>query len=66
MKNAIVTYLPWALSAITIYTMILAGDKRRHTWAVSLGNQALWLTWILVSGTYGLLPMNVATAETPA
>lgn len=56
----IVTYLPWALSAITIYSMLLAGNKRRGAWAVGLANQALWLLWIVLAGAWGLLPMNLA------
>ena len=54
------TYLPWVLSAITIYSMLLAGNKRRGAWAVGLVNQALWLVWIIVTSAWGLLPMNIA------
>lgn len=60
MDSAITNYLPWLLSAITIYMTLLAGNKHRHAWAWGLLNQALWLVWILVVGAYGLLPMNVA------
>lgn len=60
MEDAIIKYLPWLLSAITIYMNVLAGNKTRWAWAVGLGNQALWLVWILASGTYGLIPMNLA------
>ena len=56
----IVTYLPWLLSAITIYMTILAGNKARWAWAIGLGNQALWLVWIIASSAWGLLPMNAA------
>lgn len=52
--------IPWILSAITIYMFLLAGNKKRYTWLVGLGNQGLWLFWIIISGTWGLLPMNVA------
>lgn len=54
------TILPYILSAITIYTMFLAGNKKQHAWLVGLLNQALWLTWIILTKTWGLLPMNVA------
>jgi len=54
------TYLPWLLSAITIYTMFLAGDRDKNTWLVGLANQALWLTWIIASASWGLMPMNIA------
>jgi hypothetical protein len=56
----IATALPWVLSAITIWTMFLAGNRSRHAWAVGLVNQALWLVWILSVGAWGLLPMNAA------
>ena len=53
-------YLPWLLSAITIYMTVLAGNKSRHAWAVGLLNQALWLHWIVTVSAWGLLPMNAA------
>lgn len=58
--SAIATYLPWLLSTITIWMTLLAGNKHPHAWAVGLGNQALWLVWIVASGTWGMLPMNLA------
>jgi hypothetical protein len=60
MAELIVKYLPWLLSAITIYMNVLAGNKTKWAWLVGLGNQALWLVWIIASGTYGLIPMNLA------
>jgi hypothetical protein len=60
MRNAITAYLPWLLSAITIYMTILAGNKTRWAWALGLANQALWLVWILAAAAWGLLPMNIA------
>lgn len=53
-------YLPWVMSAITIWQVLLAGNQWRYAWLVGLFNQTLWLTWIMVSGNYGLLPMNIA------
>ena len=53
-------YLPWLLSAITIWMTVLAGNKSRHAWAVGLCNQALWLVWIAAAQAWGLLPMNLA------
>lgn len=52
--------LPWLLSAITVWMTLLAGNKHRHAWLIGLGNQALWATWIVATGAWGLLPMNVA------
>jgi hypothetical protein len=59
-SEIIVTYLPWLLSTITIYTMLLAGNKHRSAWAVGLVNQGLWLVWIVAAEAWGLLPMNAA------
>lgn len=60
MRDLIAAYLPWLMSAITIWMTLLAGNKHRLAWAIGLGNQALWLTWIVVTGAWGLLPMNAA------
>lgn len=60
MKDALVSFLPWGLSAVTIYMTVLAGNKSRWAWAVGLCNQALWLVWIIASASWGLLPMNLA------
>jgi hypothetical protein len=60
MVDLIRDYLPWLLSVITIYMTVLAGNKSRHAWLFGLGNQALWLVWIVTVGAWGLLPMNAA------
>lgn len=60
MKDFIVQNLPWLLSAITIYSMLLAGNKRRGAWIVGLFNQMLWGVWIILSESWGLIPMNIA------
>jgi hypothetical protein len=56
----IATYLPWLLSAITIWMTLLAGNKHPQAWLVGLVNQGLWLFWICVTGSWGFLPMNLA------
>lgn len=56
----VATYLPWLLSAITIYMNVLAGNRYRNAWLFGLINQGLWLFWIIVTRNYGFLPMNVA------
>ena len=58
--KTITVYMPWLLSAITIWMTFLAGNKHPHAWAVGLVNQGLWLVWIVASGTWGMLPMNLA------
>jgi len=52
--------LPYILSALTIYTMFLAGNNKKYAWIVGLINQFLWLLWIIIMHTWGLLPMNIA------
>ena len=61
-KHAIAAYLPWLLSALTIYSAVLCGDKKAAGWAVGIANQVLWATWIIASETWGMLPMNVVLA----
>lgn len=60
MRDAIVTYMPWLLSVITIWMTLAAGNKHRLAWLIGLANQALWLSWIVASSAWGLLPMNIA------
>lgn len=60
MRAAIIDYLPWLLSAVTIWMTLLAGNKHRLAWAIGLCNQALWLGWIIAAEAWGLLPMNLA------
>ena len=60
MRDAIITYLPYLLSAITIWFNLAAGNKHPLSWAIALVGQALWLLWIVVSGNFGFLPMNLA------
>jgi hypothetical protein len=60
MGDAIKNHLPWLLSAITIWMNVLAGNKHPSAWAVGLVNQAMWLFWIVVTGSWGFLPMNGA------
>lgn len=60
MKEIITIYLPYLLSLITIYSMLLAGNKKKGAWLVGLVNQLLWLIWIFTTKNWGLLPMNIA------
>jgi hypothetical protein len=60
MTEAIRIYLPWLLSAITIYMTVLAGNKAKNAWLFGLANQALWLIWIVTTHSWGLVPMNLA------
>jgi hypothetical protein len=60
MTDLIRHYLPWILSAVTIWMTLLAGNRHPRAWQVGLAGQALWLVWIVVTRAWGLLPMNVA------
>lgn len=52
--------LPWVMSALTIWTMYLAGNKARLAWQIGLGNQALWAIFIVTTHQWGLAPMCAA------
>ena len=60
MKEAIVLYVPWALSILTIWTAFLAGNKTKAAWQIGIAAQALWLLWIILSETWGMIPGNIA------
>jgi len=59
MKELIITYLPYFLSANTIYFTLLAGNKNKHAWLLALIGQVFWLIWIIASESWGLVPMNL-------
>lgn len=54
------SWLPWLLSAITIWMTLLAGNRHRYAWLVGLHGQALWAFWIIWTHSWGFLPMNLA------
>ena len=56
----IINYLPYLLSAITVYIYLLAGNKDKKVWVVALASQVLWLIWIVAVKSWGLLPGNIA------
>jgi hypothetical protein len=56
--EAIRVYLPWLLSAITIYMTLLQGNKNRLAWVIGLIGQAGWLVYIVGTKAWGLLPLN--------
>lgn len=59
MRQAIITYLPWLLSLITIAHSWLIGNKDIRGWVLGLCNQAGWVIWIVASGTWGFVPLNL-------
>jgi hypothetical protein len=60
MGEVIAVYLPWLLSGLSIWMTILAGNLHRSAWMIGLASQALWLVWIVVTETWGFLPLNAA------
>jgi hypothetical protein len=60
--RVIVTLLPWFLSASTVYTVLAAGDKKLRAWTIGFINQFVWFAWIVMSASWGLLPMNFVLA----
>jgi hypothetical protein len=44
------TYLPYAISALTIWITTLQGNLHRQAWLWCLLSQALYLLWISRSG----------------
>lgn len=59
MKPLILAYLPWLLSALTLYTTYLQGEKNIFAWVLGLVGQLGWFVLTFVSGLYGLLPLNI-------
>lgn len=58
MVQWIVSYLPWLLSLISIWMTVMAGNKHPNAWLIGLGNQLLWLVWILCANAWGFIPLN--------
>jgi hypothetical protein len=59
MREIILAYLPWLISAGTISATWLIGSKWRWCWHLALVTQGLWFVWIITSGTWGLLPTAI-------
>jgi hypothetical protein len=52
--------LPGVISVNSIGVMYLIGNKSRAAFVLGLGNQCLWLSWLLYIETYGMLPTVAA------
>lgn len=50
----------FALAAVGIVGLVLAGRKNAAGWAVGLGAQVLWVVYALVAGQYGFIVTAVA------
>lgn len=60
MREYLADWLPWLLSALTIYMNWLAGRKDPRAWIVGLVAQVLWALWIWAGRSWGLVPLNIA------
>lgn len=58
-RQLAVLILPWVLSSLTITMTVMTGNKHSKSWLVGLASQLLWTTWILLSQTWGLIPLNL-------
>ena len=51
------TILPWVISATTLWTLWLTGNKYKYVWVVIFLNQFLWLYSVYLTKQVGLLPL---------
>jgi len=47
------------LSALTVVTMTLAGNKNPLAWWLGIGSQVVWLYFDWTVGAWGLMPLSV-------
>ena len=59
MLELIKVWMPWFLSALTIYQNLLVGRKRLSGWVLGMIGQVFWLMWIYADEAWGLLPLNI-------
>lgn len=50
----------WALAAIGVTGLFLAGSKRSLGWAIGLGVQGLWIAYALTSRQWGFVASALA------
>ena len=51
--------LPWGLSGLTFWSMVLAGDKKRLAWHIGLINQVFWMVYVITTKQWGLVPLTI-------
>ena len=52
-------FIPYYLSVTTVIAVMRQGSKDVLGWWIMLGNQTLWLVWMLMSNSFGFLIMNL-------
>jgi hypothetical protein len=55
-RQALVVYMPWGMSLMTVYGYWVIGNKSWRSWYVPLVTQAFWFIWIALSRNWGFLP----------
>lgn len=60
MRQEIVEYLPWGLSALSLVNSWMNGNRWRNVWLFGLFIQCLWLLWVLASGLWGFMPLTAS------
>lgn len=59
-KEFMIDALPWLMSASTVYSMWLAGNRSGRAWVIALSSQCLWAVWIVLGEYWGLIPGHIA------
>lgn len=49
-------YMTWIMSAATITSVWMVGNKDVRGWYVGLFSQGLWIVYILTTHTWGFVP----------
>ena len=55
----VISIMPIFMSCVTVWMTWLTGHKHPLTWKVGLFGQVLWTIWIIISGTWDLIPVNL-------
>jgi hypothetical protein len=51
--------MDWVVGATTLICVELMIRRKWYAWCFSIGNQFVWLTYIVVAEQWGLLPLNL-------
>ena len=51
--------MDWIVGITTVISVELMIRRKWYAWLVSLANQFVWLTYIIVAKQWGLLPLNL-------
>ncbi len=59
MLSWIFAHFDWVVGFTTLLSVELMIRRKWYAWLAALGNQFVWLTYIIVASQYGLLPLNI-------